>query len=106
RKAYTSSPSRPSRAAPRERSSDTSSKRGCLLRPAKQQRPRPRDRGKPDDDDNASMTTTSTTHIGTSTPDDIVVRGKSLCRDLLGKLSFTEMICFQITGHNPSPAHT
>ena len=53
------------------------------------------------------MTTTPpTTHIATSTPDDIVVRGKSLCRDLLGKISFTEMICFQILGEVPSPAQT
>jgi citrate synthase len=53
------------------------------------------------------MTTTTaraTTAIATSLPDDIVVRGKSLCRDLLGKLSFTEMICFQIVGRVPSPA--
>jgi len=52
------------------------------------------------------MTTTSTptTGIATSIPDDIVVRGKSLCRDLLGKLTFTEMICFQILGRVPNPA--
>jgi citrate synthase len=52
------------------------------------------------------MTTTpkATTSIATSVPDDIVVRGKSLCRDLLGKLSFTEMICFQIVGRVPSSA--
>jgi citrate synthase len=45
----------------------------------------------------------ATTSIATSTPDDIVVRGKSLTRDLLGKLSFTEMICFQILGRVPTP---
>jgi len=49
-----------------------------------------------------SMTTTSTTSIATSTPDDIVVRGKSLCRDLLGELTFTQMMCFQILGRVPS----
>jgi len=53
------------------------------------------------------MTTTPpTTQIATSRPDDIVVRGKSLCRDLLGKVSFTEMICFQSLGEVPSSAQT
>jgi citrate synthase len=52
------------------------------------------------------MTTPPTTRIATSTPDDIVVRGKSLCRDLLGKVSFTEMICFQVLGQVPSRAQT
>jgi citrate synthase len=45
-----------------------------------------------------------TTHIATSTPDDIVVRGKSLCHELMGTLSFTEMMCFQILGRVPDPA--
>jgi citrate synthase len=44
--------------------------------------------------------------IATSTPDDIVVRGKSLCRDLIGTLSFTEMTCFQILGRLPGPGET
>jgi citrate synthase len=53
------------------------------------------------------MTTpNATTGIARSIPDDIVVRGKSLCRDLLGKLSFTEMTCFQVLGRVPSPAET
>jgi len=52
------------------------------------------------------MTTTSTTSIATSTPDDIVVRGKSLCRDLLGELTFTQMMCFQILGRVPSAGET
>jgi citrate synthase len=43
-----------------------------------------------------------TTHIAVSTPDDIVVRGKSLCRDLMGTLTFTEMICFQVLGRVPT----
>jgi citrate synthase len=46
----------------------------------------------------------TTTQIATSTPDDITVRGKSLCHELIGKLSFTEMICFQILGELPSAA--
>ena len=49
-------------------------------------------------------TTTATTSIAVSTPDDILVRGKSLCHDLLGKLTFTEMMCFQILGRVPSLA--
>src|SRR6476646_4891840 len=53
-----------------------------------------------------SMTTTSTTSIATSTPDDIVIRGKSLCRDLLGELTFTQMMCFQILGRVPSAGET
>lgn len=48
----------------------------------------------------------TTTGIATSISDDVVVRGKSLCRDLLGKLSFTEMLCFQILGRVPGPAET
>lgn len=46
----------------------------------------------------------STTRIATSSADDITVRGKSLTRDLIGKLSFTEMLCFGILGEVPSPA--
>lgn len=46
----------------------------------------------------------TTTRIATSTPDDITIRGKSLPRDLIGKLSFTEMMCFGILGEVPSPA--
>jgi citrate synthase len=47
-----------------------------------------------------------TTSIATSTADDIFVRGQSLCHDLLGKLTFTEMMCFQILGRVPTPAQT
>jgi citrate synthase len=50
--------------------------------------------------------TTSSTRIATSTTDDIVVRGKSLCHDLLGKLTFTEMMCFQVLGRVPSAGQT
>jgi citrate synthase len=45
----------------------------------------------------------TTTKIATSTATDIVVRGKSLCDDLIGKLTFTEMIYFQILGRRPTP---
>ena len=44
-----------------------------------------------------------TTHIATSTATDITVRGKSLCNDLLGKVTFTEMTYFLIAGHLPTP---
>jgi citrate synthase len=41
-----------------------------------------------------------TTSIAASTRDDIFVRGKSLCAELIGKRSFTEMMCFQILGRD------
>ena len=47
-----------------------------------------------------------TTSIATSTKDDIFVRDKSLCRELIGKLSFTEMTYFQVLGRRPTPAQT
>jgi citrate synthase len=43
----------------------------------------------------------TTTRIATATPADIVVRGKNLC-DLLGTVTFTEMIYFQILGRMPT----
>ncbi len=46
----------------------------------------------------------SRTRIATSSPDDITVRGKSLPRELIGKLSFSEMMCFTILGDVPSAA--
>jgi citrate synthase len=47
-----------------------------------------------------------TTAIATSTPEDVFVRGKSLCKDLIGKLTFTEMMFFQVLGRVPSTAET
>lgn len=47
-----------------------------------------------------------TTRIATHTTDDVFVRGRSLCRELIGKLTFTEMAVFQITGRVPSPDQT
>ncbi len=47
-----------------------------------------------------------TTSIATSTKDDIFVRDKSLCRDLIGQLTFTEMTYFQVLGQRPTPAQT
>lgn len=45
-----------------------------------------------------------TTALCYSTPSDVFVRGKSLCNELIGKLSFTEMMFFQILGRKASPA--
>jgi citrate synthase len=50
------------------------------------------------------MTSTTTTNLCHATPDDIVVRGRSLPRELIGKLTFTEMIYFELTGREPTPA--
>ena len=47
---------------------------------------------------------TPTTGIATHTAEDVFVRDKSLCRDLIGKLTFTEMIFFQILGRRPGAA--
>lgn len=47
-----------------------------------------------------------TTSIATHTNEDIYIRDRSLCRELIGKLSFTEMIYFQILGRMPTPAQT
>ena len=37
-----------------------------------------------------------TTRLCTSTADDVFVRGKSLTRELIGELTFTEAMFFQI----------
>jgi citrate synthase len=42
-----------------------------------------------------------TTSICTSTTDDVWIRDKSLCRELLGKVTFTELLYFQILGRMP-----
>jgi len=47
-----------------------------------------------------------TTSIATSTADDVFIRDKSLCKELIGKLTFTEMIYFQVLGKLPSAAQT
>jgi citrate synthase len=52
------------------------------------------------------MPPTQTTSIATSTPEDVLVRGQSLCKDLIGQLTFTEMLFFQILGRRPTPAQT
>jgi citrate synthase len=47
-----------------------------------------------------------TTAIATSTAEDVFVRGKSLCKELIGRLTFTEMMFFQVLGRVPSSAET
>jgi citrate synthase len=44
------------------------------------------------------------THIAYHTQDAIYVRGVDLVNDLIGKVSFTEMMLLQITGRRPTPA--
>jgi citrate synthase len=43
-----------------------------------------------------------TTSISTHNNDDIFIRDKSLCKDLIGKVNFTEMLFFQILGRVPT----
>jgi citrate synthase len=52
----------------------------------------------------AYLPDTQTTSIATSTTEDVIVRDKRLCDDLIGKLTFTEMIFFQMLGRTPTPA--
>ena len=47
---------------------------------------------------------TPTTKISHHTTDAIYVRGASLVDDLIGKLTFTEMMYFQLLGARPTPA--
>ena len=45
-----------------------------------------------------------TTSIATSTADDVFIRDVSLCKELIGKVTFTELIYFQLLGRRPSRA--
>lgn len=54
----------------------------------------------------SSLPKNQTTGIAFSTAEDVFVRGKSLTKELIGHLTFTEMIVFQILGRRPSPAQT
>lgn len=47
-----------------------------------------------------------TTSISTHNNEDIFIRDKSLCNDLIGKFSFTEMLFFQILGRVPSKSES
>src|SRR6266487_6864146 len=42
------------------------------------------------------------THIGQAYPDRVEVRGRDLCGDLMGRLTFTEHFHLLITGREPS----
>lgn len=48
----------------------------------------------------------TTTSIATATAEDVFVRGRSLCRELIGKLTFTEMAYFNVMGSLPTAAQT
>jgi len=43
-----------------------------------------------------------TTSLATSTAEDVFIRDHSLCQDLMGKLSFTEMAFFLVLGQKPT----
>ncbi|HKP26308.1 MAG TPA: citryl-CoA lyase [Dongiaceae bacterium] len=51
----------------------------------------------------SSDSDTPTTGIASHSADDVFIRGASLCRELIGRRSFTEVIYFQILGHMPTP---
>ena len=44
--------------------------------------------------------------MGRSTPDRILVQGRDLCRDLLGKVSLSDMAWLEITGREPTPGES
>ena len=50
-----------------------------------------------------SSPTTSLCH---ATPDDILLRGRSLPREILGRASFSELFYFQLTGRDPTAGET
>ena len=45
-----------------------------------------------------------TTSLATSTAEDVFIRDHSLCHELIGKLSFTEMAFFLVLGRKPTEA--
>ena len=47
-----------------------------------------------------------TTSIASHSADDVFIRGRSLCKDLIGQRSFTEVMYFQILGRMPNPDQT
>jgi len=49
---------------------------------------------------------TRQTSISTATPDQIVIRGKDLCEDLIGKITFTEHTWLLVTGEMPGALQT
>lgn len=53
-----------------------------------------------------SLPEKQTTSLATSTASDVFIRDKSLCNELIGKLSFTAMTYFTVTGRMPTPGQT
>ena len=51
-------------------------------------------------------TDTPTTSIASHSAEDVFIRGKSLCKELIGRHSFTELIYFQVLGRMPTPDQT
>src|ERR671924_2230749 len=47
-----------------------------------------------------------TTSIASHSAEDVFIRGSSLCKELIGQRSFTEVIYFQILGRMPTPDQT
>jgi citrate synthase len=47
---------------------------------------------------------TVTSKLCHSTADDVVIRGRSLPREIIGKTSFTQLIYFHLTGRDATPA--
>jgi citrate synthase len=50
------------------------------------------------------MTDRPTTAIAHATREDVTIRGRSLCREMIGRMGFTEAIFFQVLGRMPTPA--
>jgi citrate synthase len=54
----------------------------------------------------SSETEAPSTSIASHSADDVFIRGKSLCKELIGQHSFTEVIYFQVLGRMPSADQT
>jgi len=52
----------------------------------------------------SALPKTQTTSLATSTAQDVYIRDQSLCSDLMGQVTFTEMAYFLILGVRPTPA--
>lgn len=52
------------------------------------------------------MSGSASTSIASHAPDDVFVRGTSLCTELIGRRSFTEFIYFQVLGRMPTADQT
>ncbi len=52
------------------------------------------------------MSSDSTTSIASHSAEDVFIRGASLCKELIGRRTFTELIYFQILGRMPTADQT